>query len=238
MTPGDHIEDGGRAQDEVIAGEYVLGVLSAEARQRVERRMTSDRPFALLVERWQSDLSLFNEDYGEATPGAAVFARIEGRLFGAQPRPAVNGLWNAAGFWRWVSVGTSAVAIGALVYASGLHQSSMPRGAVVAQLSARDNPVGLLASFDVSSGRLRIVPVAAGEAQQKSLQLWFVPGNGNPRSLGVFQANADGELLIPADLRQTIGAGAMLAVSLEPFGGSPTGLPTGPIVASGTARQL
>ncbi|MEJ5081283.1 anti-sigma factor [Ochrobactrum sp. MYb379] len=237
MTSVDHIEDGGRALDEVIAGEYVLGVLSAEARQRVEQRMKSDRHFSLLVERWQSDLSSFDEDYQQATPGAAVFSQIEGRLFGAPPSPAASGIWNAAGFWRWVSLGTSAVAVAALVYASGVFQPSTPRAPVVAQLSAPDNPVNLLASFDASSGRLRIVPVAAG-AREKSLQLWFVPGSGNPQSLGVFEPNADGELLIPADLRQTIGAGATLAVSLEPFGGSLTGLPTGPIVASGTARQL
>lgn len=236
MTPGDHIEDGGRAQDAVMAGEYVLGVLSVEARRRVEQRMKNDQPFSLLVERWQSDLSSFNEDYQEATPGASVFAQIEGRLFGAQPLTAATGLWNAASFWRWVSLGTSAVAVAALVYASGVFQPSSSRGPVVAQLSAPDNLVNLLASFDASSGRLRIVPVAAG-GREKSLQLWFVPGSGNPRSLGVFDPNADGELLIPGDLRQTISAGATLAVSLEPFGGSPTGLPTGPIVASGTARQ-
>lgn len=68
MTPGDHIEDGGRAQDEVIAGEYVLGVLSAEARQRVDQRMKSDQNFSLLVQRWQSNFSSFDEDYQQATP--------------------------------------------------------------------------------------------------------------------------------------------------------------------------
>ncbi len=238
MTPGDHIEDGGRAQDEVIAGEYVLGVLSAEARQRVDQRMKSDQNFSLLVQRCQSNFSSFDEDYQQATPGAAGFAQIEGRLFGALQSTAATGLWDAASFWRWVSLATSFVAVAALVYASGVFQPSSSRGLVVAQLSAPDNRVNLLASFDASSGRLRIVPVAAGRAQEKSLQLWFVPGSGNPQSLGVFEPNADGELLIPADLRQTIGAGATLAVSLEPFGGSRTGLPTGPIVASGTARQL
>ncbi len=238
MTPGDHIQDGGRAQDEIIAGEYVLGVLSEEARRRVEQRISRDWSFALLVERWQSDLSSFNEDYREATPGAAVFAQIEGRLFGAQSSPISARLWNAASFWRWMSLGTSAIAVAALVYASGVFQPSSSRALVVAQLSAPDNPVSLLTSFDATSGRLRIVPVAAGGAREKSLQLWLVPGSGNPQSLGVVQPNTEGELLIPADLRQTLGAGSTLAVSVEPFGGSPTGLPTGPIVASGIARQL
>jgi anti-sigma-K factor RskA len=237
MIEHDHSQ-GGRPKDEVLAGEYVLGVLSEEARRMVERRLVADQSFARLVERWQSDFASFDDDYHEATPGAAVFTQIEGRLFGAQPSPIATGLWNAAGFWRWLSLGTSAVAVAALVYASGVFQPSSSRGPIVAQLSAPDNPVNLLASFDASSGKLTIVPVAAGKPQEKSLELWLVPGSGNPRSLGVFRPDTDGELLIPADLRQTIGAGATLAVSLEPFGGSPTGLPTGPIVASGIARQL
>ncbi|WP_018902590.1 anti-sigma factor [Rhizobium sp. 2MFCol3.1] len=237
MTPIGQNE-GGRPKDEILAGEYVLGVLSADARRMVERRIAEDRAFATMIERWQSDLSTFNDDYQETTPGAAVFTEIEKRLFGVDPSPVATGLWNAAGFWRWVSLATSAVAVVALVYASGMLSMQPSLGPVVAELSAPDNPVNLLASFDASSGRLRIIPVAAGKQDEKSLQLWLVPGRGNPRSLGVFQPNAEGELLIPADLRQNISAGATLAVSLEPFGGSPTGLPTGPVVASGTARQL
>ncbi len=237
MTPGDHIEDGGRAQDEVIAGEYVLGVLSAEARQRVDQRMKSDQNFSLLVQRWQSNFSSFDEDYQQATPSgcvctdrrAAVRCAAIDRRDRALGRRKLLALGIARHFVRGGrGIGICVRRISAVLVARP----------VVAQLSAPDNRVNLLASFDASSGRLRIVPVAAGRAQEKSLQLWFVPGSGNPQSLGVFEPNADGELLIPADLRQTIGAGATLAVSLEPFGGSRTGLPTGPIVASGTARQL
>ena len=42
-----------------------------------------------------------------------------------------------------------------------------------------------------------------------------------------------GALVIPADLRGRITEGATLAVSLEPFGGSPTGQATGPVIAVG-----
>jgi|GEM_PF-990525 len=119
MTPIDQNE-GGRPKDEILAGEYVLGVLSADARRMVERRIAEDRAFATLVERWQSDLSTFNDDYQETPPSAAVFAEIEKRLFGGNPSPVATGLWNAAGFWRWVSLATSAVAVVALVYASGM----------------------------------------------------------------------------------------------------------------------
>jgi anti-sigma-K factor RskA len=53
----------------------------------------------------------------------------------------------------------------------------------------------------------------------------------------VFPPDQTGELVIPVDMRGNIGEGTSLAVSLEPFGGSPTGQATGPIVASGTTHR-
>jgi anti-sigma-K factor RskA len=108
---------------------------------------------------------------------------------------------------------------------------------LVAELSAAGSQVNLLASYQADSGHLRIIPVAAGKPEEKSLQLWLVPGSGGPQSLGVFQPGEGGELVIPANLRSQIGEGATFAVSLEPFGGSSTGAPTGPVVASGAAHR-
>jgi anti-sigma-K factor RskA len=43
---------------------------------------------------------------------------------------------------------------------------------------------------------------------------------------------------VPAALKDRLSATAALAVSLEPPGGSPTGLPTGPVIASGKLTKL
>lgn len=69
------------------------------------------------------------------------------------------------------------------------------------------------------------------------MELWLVPGSGMTRSLGIFQPGENGELVIPADLRSQVADGATLAVSLEPFGGSPTGQATGPVIASGPLHR-
>ncbi|NTF44116.1 anti-sigma factor domain-containing protein [Rhizobium rhizogenes] len=231
------MSDEDRSRDEILAGEYVIGVLSVAGRQDVERRIVSDRGFARLVERWQQDLAAFNDDYQEATPSAAVFGKIEQRLFGAPTQNRV-GLLDTVKFWRWVSIGMSLVALVAVIYGSGVLQPGRRSVAFVAELSAPKSAVNLLASFDASTGRVRLVPIATGQPQEKSMQLWLVPGSGNPQSLGVFQPDGKGELLIPADMRGTVSDGATLAVSLEPFGGSTTGLPTGPVIASGIAHRL
>ena len=43
--------------------------------------------------------------------------------------------------------------------------------------------------------------------------------------------------LSPA-IQQKLAQGAVLAISLEPKGGSPTGKPTGPVVASGDLKSI
>jgi anti-sigma-K factor RskA len=239
MTSPDQSK-GGRSRDEVLAGEYVLGVLSFQDRRVVEERMRRDRQFAAIVSRWETNLSAFNDEYEvAASPGRETFKQIEARLFGEPElsRSFSRGLWNSAVFWRSLTFASLVVAIGAIIFASGNAPPPKGQSLLVAELSSADRQVNLLASYDVQSGRVRIVPVAAGGAEKKSLELWLVPGSGTPKSLGIFQSDEDGELVIPADLRGGIADGTTLAVSLEPFGGSTTGAPTGPVVASGTTHR-
>jgi len=66
------------------------------------------------------------------------------------------------------------------------------------------------------------------------LELWSVPPDGAPRSLGLI--SADGSTVLSRDrLPPTLlkGGTQALAVSVEPPGGSTTGAPTGPVVYAG-----
>ncbi|MBW9112244.1 anti-sigma factor [Rhizobium cauense] len=239
MTSPDQSK-GGRSRDEVLAGEYVLGVLSFKDRRVVEERMRSDRQFAAIVSRWEANLSAFNDDYDDASPNQEAFKQIEERLFGppeAAPAPA-SGVWGSLVFWRCLAFVSLLITVGALTIATVAVSPPQTSDPLVADLTAASNgQINLLASYDRQSGKMRIVPVAAGKPQEKSLELWLVPASGAAKSLGVFPPGQTGELAIPADMRGSIGEGTTFAVSLEPFGGSPTGQATGPIVASGTAHR-
>lgn len=239
MTSSDQSK-GGRSRDEVLAGEYVLGVLSFQDRRVVEERMRRDRQFAAIVSRWETNLSAFNDDYDVASPAQETFKQIEARLFGAAtPAAQPRGLWHSVVFWRSVAALSVVVAAASVMLALVSVMPPKLGAPRVAELSAPGGQLVLALSYDAESGRARISPVASGRPEEKSLELWMVPSEGAPKSLGTFAAGqgVDSELVVPADLRAAIGNGTTLTISLEPFGGSPTGAPTGPVVASGAARQ-
>ncbi|TCL72238.1 anti-sigma factor [Rhizobium sp. BK251] len=237
MTSSDQSK-GGRSGDEVLAGEYVLGVLSLQDRRIVEERMRRDRQFAAIVSRWEENLSAFNDDYEIVAPARETFKQVESRLF-IQPEAIPRrppGLWRSVIFWRSLTFLSAAVAAVAIVAASGSFRSPQAP-ALIAELAGQNSQISLLASYDSQSGRLRIVPVAIGAQGEKSLQLWLVPGSGPPKSLGVFEPDRSGQLVVPSSMRSSVSDGATLAVSVEPLGGSPTGQATGLMIATGTAHR-
>lgn len=88
------------------------------------------------------------------------------------------------------------------------------------------------AVFDRAAGTVTLaasLQVPAGRVAQ----LWWIGGDKTPRSLGLLPGGATPRLTIPPEARGQLVGGVTLAVSIEPAGGSRTGLPTGPIVATG-----
>ncbi len=244
MTPSDDSEMDG-AGDDLLAGEYVLGVLPLDERLRVDMRIRDDQAFAAKVARWEIHLSSLNEAYEEVTPPAGLFARIETRLFSStatspahQSSPGAW-LWNSLLLWRGLALASVAAFAVYLATDQGWFGTRTPALPLVAELSGKDaGSLTLLANYDAGTGRLQVAPISAGPAQQHSLELWLVPGGTDPAiSLGVLPQTGEGAVEIPQELRARLGEGVTFAVSLEPLGGSPDGKPTGPVVAAGQAHR-
>ena len=69
--------------------------------------------------------------------------------------------------------------------------------------------------------------------------MWVLPAEGNPQSLGLLPvAGNSSRSTIPAGLRALLVNAKGLAISVEPPGGSPTGLPTGPVVYQAPMVEL
>ena len=103
---------------------------------------------------------------------------------------------------------------------------------MVAALAMSGKSGAVPAVVDMTAGEVRIGEAAIAP-RGKSAQLWMIGGDGVPRPMGLLAAGGPSRMTLSDGQRDLIKAGIVLAVSIEPLGGSPTGRPTGPVVASG-----
>lgn len=239
----DKPQDWDRSRDEIVSGEYVLGILSEEDRRRVEARIATDPKFAMQVRRWQTNLADFNDDYRDVKPPAELYNRIEARLFGVpddRPRSGLlQALWGSLALWRGLTAVAIIAAVGfGLAGRGNLFAPPQAARPLVAELTGMDSPISLIATYDFTSGRLSVTPAALKQEQPKSLEVWLIEDGKPPASLGVLPDDGRGEILITAEMRKGFAAGKTIAITVEPFGGAPEGKPTGPVIALGKTRLL
>lgn len=217
---------------DLLAAELALGLLDDAEAQAARDRLRHDAAFAHAHARWQAYAAGLATDPGEE-PGAHVWSAIVAGL------PANDDGQTSLRLWRG-----GAIAASLLVLLLGVrdlqraHMTSIPTPIVAAQpaplvavLSGKQGVVAV--NYDPASGRLASV-VAGVAAGPHAVELWVIPADGHPRSLGVLPQDRPGWRTAPVVAGHALQPGATLAVSLEPAGGSPTGSPTGPVILSGT----
>lgn len=211
-----------------LAAEYVLGTLRGGARRRFETLMGAHPSLREAVARWQERLHPLADTVPVVAPPPRVWQAIEARLDG-RPKPAAapRSIWSGLAFWRgWSALATAA----AVVMAVLLVQPTPLAPPVVVVLAAPEGANAFVASVSADGRSLVVRPLATLDVDAtRALELWAVPGQGAPRSLGLIQLDRTTVL----QREQVLNGTAALAVSLEPPGGSPTGAPTGPILYTG-----
>ena len=94
--------------------------------------------------------------------------------------------------------------------------------------------VGWLVQTDARNATVRVRAVnVAPISSAQALELWMLPQTGNPVSIGLLPTAGTREFELDVATVTGLEGAAGLAVSVEPKGGSPTGLPTGPVVYQG-----
>ncbi|WP_439683320.1 RNA polymerase subunit sigma-70 [Cupriavidus oxalaticus] len=236
-----------------LAAQYALGVLRGGARRRMEHLAREEPAVHAAILRWQDRLAGVSELQATAEPVDKVWCGIETRLGWKPPvaRPATAAvveaaaepaaepaagwwqrLWSAPMFWRGAAAAMAVVAVLSIGIGMQRTQQREPApAAVIAVLNDDQAQPAMLVSWDGNARSLivrRLDHMALNE--QQVLQLWALPADDKPRSLGVI-GRAPQSRLAMAEPPTAVPA---LAVSIEPTGGSPNADgPSGPVVFKG-----
>jgi anti-sigma-K factor RskA len=215
-----------------LAAEYVLGTLEGEERREAEHLEESDREFQMAVTQWRSRFAEIDQT---ASPQSAQPRTIRNATSAAvsSPHPAILALHRSLSFWRTAAI-AGAFASLLLALGVGLLATRAAREPVlIAVLLTNENrPAAIVNAF--ANGNAEFIPleglqIPAGQA----LEVWAIPGaNQNPISVGV--VNQLRSLRLNLDRVPGLRPDQVIAISVEPPQGSPTGQPTGPVIVKGT----
>lgn len=229
---------------EKLAAEYVLGTLKGGGRRRFESLMRDSAVLRRAVAEWQDRIHPMAE-FSAAEPVRpqvwnAIANQLDLQAGAAEAKPSFwHTLRGDLAFWR--GLGMSSTALAAILVAVLLTkqpESAVPAVSYVAMLADdKSQPIAVVMG-DAKRGQITVKMMTSMQvATDKSLELWALPKDGPPRSLGLVADNGSVTLPMPANASpQSI---PTLAVTLEPKGGStdPNG-PTGPVVFKGPWVQI
>lgn len=243
IPPGPRMTDDSIPDDPGLqAAEYVLGTMTLEETLAFEAVARGNADVRASVEFWQDRLAPLAETIPVQSPPPELWTRLSlaaglGLPQGpAQPRrpqrprqrSALSRAWNNTGFWRSAAAAAGTVALGLALFVLGPVQREADP--LLAALSPSGVPGAMFLMRVDSEGNATVFAVGQPNTPAgRSLQLWALSeGSTVPVPLGLISPAGQ------ARLRVASGPGTRVLVSLEPFGGSPTGKPTGPVVYAGS----
>ncbi|MFC7537750.1 anti-sigma factor domain-containing protein [Sphingomonas sp. GCM10030256] len=234
---------------ESLAAEHALRLLEGEELMEARRLEATDPAFERDVRAWEERLAPLLDEISPVEPGEGLWQRIEFAIRRAGGSDNVVQWQRKVRRWQGLAglASAAAVALGLLAVTPLLRQPApRPRPAgtqqqapmMVATLAMDGAPGAIAVTYMPNRRSLLVNASGVAGAAGHDHELWVIPDGGTPRSLGVMRRDRPSmqqlEPLLAAQLR----AGAGIALSVEPTGGSPTGQPTGPVVASGSLSQI
>lgn len=234
MTDTTHTPDDDR---DGRAAEYVLGTLALADRLAFETAIERDPELARMVASWSARLQPLADSVAAEAPPPSLKPRVLDRI--ASDAPAVQRPFSLARWFGW-TFGLSALAAAAAV-------------ALVFLLTPRPFDVGGFAmlhrsggsssdviAFQIDRDRRNMVVLASATVPEAGhdYELWILPPNKPPISLGVVKVGDRAERALSPAATAEMTDFTNMAISLEPAGGSPSGAPTGPVVFTGVMRLM
>jgi anti-sigma-K factor RskA len=232
-----------------LAGEYALGLLEGEELAQAVRLLAGDGDFRARVARWSGRFAPLLEEVEAESPPPGLWARVERAIapaaITAQPQGSnVVMLRRKVNLWRGYSAAATALAASLALFLVTRPDAPVPAPrktgeALVAMMSAEGSAAKLVATFDPARNSLIVTPTAGIQAVAgHAHELWLIPADGKPRSMGMVVPGAPHRMAVPEPMMAEMKADVTLALSVEPAGGSPSGSPTGPVIASGKLARI
>jgi anti-sigma-K factor RskA len=226
----------GAEERDLLAAELAMGLLDGEERAQAEALAARDHDFRTAVAGWTGRLAPLLDEVAAVAPPAGLWARIESRI---APAPSnVVQLRRKVNLWRGYSLAATAIAASLALVVVTRPAAEPPAATpqtLVAMMQSDAGPARLVATYDPATRRL-IVAAAAGMAPAAghAHELWLIPAaGGKPHPMGIVSAVAPNKMDVPMPMASDVREGATFAISVEPPAGSPTGTPTGPVIARG-----
>ncbi|MGE8069648.1 anti-sigma factor [Pseudomonas sp. NPDC089569] len=213
-----------------LAADYAIGLMPPTARRRFEQMLREDAALRAELAQWQQSLTSLTETLPEHPVPERVWQGITARI-----EPQVLHVPEKRPFWNWLRI-TMAVCSLVIAVTLGMLYTRDDARYSATLVNADAQPA---LSVQAHENYLQVEPLTlAAIGPQQSLELWAIPADGKPVSLGVIPAGGKGKVEMNESQKALIGKPIALAVSLEPKGGSPTGQPTGPVLYQGALAAL
>lgn len=211
------------------AAYYVMGAMDTDERRRFNEFLLQNDDARMAVAYWEDRLELLNQLPPPMEPSALVKLRIERSIDELSPRtqkPTV--LWQKLGLWRLATAALLVLSVGLFML-----REPVPSYIVVLTVPGQTQPGWMLTSYDGTSVELKPL-VATQVPEGKVLEFWTkAEGWDKPVSLGL--VDPDRSLSTQLEELSAITPNQLFELTIEQQGGSPTGLPTGPVQYIGRA---
>lgn len=212
-----------RESDDALAAEYALGTLRNPARLHFERRLKTDKELAERVAKWQTLLSGLDSSLMPVIPPANVWKKIALNL----PQNTTSPRWKKQALSWGLAAGLGFLSLTTWFYWPG--SSLQPLAVLSGSLQGE-----WIISTDTDRNIVRVSPLnMTTVSDTRSLQLWMIPAGSKPISIGLLDPKSAQQFTLTT---RRLVKGTVMAISLEPVGGSPTGQPTGPVVFSAVLK--
>lgn len=235
------------------AGEYVLGTLDSDEIAQINRQLEYDAELRAEVVEWQEKLQPLADAIEPVTPSDLVWKRLTGQLqfTASQSRESLARIESDRRHrhqrrrdkliaWQWIgSLALAATTILGIALWQTVRTPTISPFDVVGVVNSTDNSNALWvinASFKTQTVQVTAIsPPQVNDDQDH--QLWLVkPDNNGVTSLGVLPRNANITQITNAPQLQE--NAVAFAVSLEPLGGSPESVPTGPVLYQAAFNKI